>query len=288
MLYINKSISTIALPLYTIAFIGFIENINSKSNISIEFFEKHNININFIKIILSSILSIILLLEVPSIPSAFILVLVYLVVSTVKLLQVNKNKQIALLWGIPIALTVLFVAICIVSPVGSFRLNRIIVSFKPEIDPFGAGWQGMEQKSIINSSNLFGKSNYNGDSIKMFNTATYNYAFIAILANYGWVLGIAMISIVVAFNVKLIIDSRKIKDAYGRLLMVGIACLFIFRSTFCLLMNLNLGIKANFDIPFISYDSVNLIMDMMSLAIAFSIFRRKDIMFITSREGNIV
>ena len=288
MIHINISITSIALPLYTIAFIGFIENINSESKIRIEFFEKHNININFVKVILLSILSIVLLFEVPSISSAFILAVVYLIISTIKLLQVKKKKQIAILWGLPIALMILFVAIYLVSPTGMFRLDRIIVSFKPEIAPNGDGWQGMEQKAIINSANLFGKVNYDGASIEMFNSESYNFVFIAVLANYGWVLSITMVIMILAFNIKFIIDSRKVKDRYGKLLIIGIGCLFILRSTFCILMNLNLGIKANFGIPFISYETTSLIMEIMSIAIVFSIYRRKDIMFNISKEGTIV
>ena len=55
------------LLLYIIAFIGFIENINSENKIKIEYFEKHNININLVKIVILSILSLILLFLLQSI-----------------------------------------------------------------------------------------------------------------------------------------------------------------------------------------------------------------------------
>lgn len=273
-----RKASIIAMPLYIISFIGFIENINKESRVKIKYFEKHNINVNLVKIIILSLFSLILLFEIPARSSAFILALVYLVISTIKLIQINKKRQIAILWGIPILIIILIIFIAANSNIGMFRINGVISSFIPEIDPYGAGWTGMEQKSIINSANLFGKANnVNETSIRYFDSEGYTFPLIVVLANYGWVISSLMITMVTAFNIKLILDAKKIKDTYGKLLMLGIACLFIFRSIFCLLMNLNLGVKSHFDIPFISYGKLNLITDFISLAIIFSIYRRKDI-----------
>lgn len=240
---------------------------------------------NLIKIIVLSLLSLILLLENPSISSACILALAYLIIATIKLIQVRKKKTIILLWGIPIIFVALFIIFYIGIPSGiRVNTNRIIASYNPEVDPNGLGWQGMEQKAIMDSSNLFGETDYNGTSLEMFNRDAYNFTFIVVLANYGWVLSIVMVMIILAFNIKLIIDSGKIKDTYGKFLMIGIACLFILRNTFCLLMNLNLGIKANFDIPFISYEKIGFIVDSICLAIVFSIYRKKDIISSFGKE----
>ena len=243
-----------------------------------------------IKIIVLSFLSLILLLENPSISSACILALAYLIIATIKLIQVRKKKTIILLWGIPIIFVALFIIFYIGIPSGiRINTNRIIASYNPEVDPNGIGWQGMEQKAIMNSSNLFGETDYNSTSLEVFNRDAYHFTFIVVLANYGWVLSVAMVMIILVFNIKLIIDSRKIKDTYGKFLMIGITCLFILRNTFCLLMNLNLGIKANFDIPFVSYDKISFIMDSICLGIVFSIYRKKELIpsFEKERDNNL-
>lgn len=104
------------------------------------------------------------------------------------------------------------------------------------------------------------------------------------LANYGIILTIGMIIAILAYSIKLIYDTTKIKDSYGRLLIIGIASSFIFRSIFCILMNLNLGIRSDFEIPFVSCGKQELIIDMLSLAIVFSVYRRKNIILNTSKE----
>lgn len=273
----NAQIKVVALPLYVISFIGFIQNINSQNKMKIDYFEKHNINVNIVKVITLSAISLVLTAILSSITYMIVLALVYLIISTVKLLQTNKKKYIAILWGIPIVLAVLLISMQFGTPIGMYRMNRIVASFAPDIDPVGIGWEGMQQKAIINSANPFGKADNMSNTIEYFNQRT-NYPFITVLANYGWIMSISMIAMVIAFCIRLIIDAVKIKDEYGKLLILGIACLFILRSAFCLLMNFNLGIKADFSIPFISYGKTNLVTDIMTLALAFSVYRRKDIL----------
>ncbi len=289
--YLNLGIARVSpaiftIPLYIIAFVGFIQNLKKQSEIKIVIQEKE-FNISLLKtIIILSITSIILFLAVDHITSAVILALTYLVISTIKLLQLkeNRRKYITTLWSIPTILVILITCLLINSN-GIFRMNRIIGSFYPEADPTGSGWQGMLQKQVINSAKLIGEADMElaiednltkEDYLRIFDDGT-NFAFISILAHYGWIISIGMVMTIILLNTKLIINSIKIKDEYGKLLIVGIATTFILQSIFNLLMNLNLGIKADFNIPLISYSGISLIINMMSLAVTFSVYRRKDI-----------
>ena len=53
--------------------------------------------------------------------------------------------------------------------------------------------------------------------------------------------------------------------------------MFILQSIFNILMNLNLWIESGFNLPFVSYGIGNLIMNLISLSIILSVYRRKDI-----------
>ncbi len=269
------SVSTIATLLYTIAFVGFIQKINSKSKLTYKFSQSRNLQFNVIKIIILSLVSIFLLIQIPSSSSAFILGLVYLIIATVKIskLQKNKMKYISLLWGIVIVLGI----ICVVCLLGSsFRINRIIANFYPEIDPDGSGWVSINQRLIINSAKLYGEADDMSNALYYFDEGT-NYAFISILAHYGWIISFSIVAITILLAVKLIVNSIKIKDMYGKLLVISIASIFILQSVLNILMNLNLGIHSDFNLPLISYGGANLIINMMSLAVVLSVYRRKDI-----------
>ena len=114
-----------------------------------------------------------------------------------------------------------------------------------------------------------------------------NYAFVSILAHYGWVISLAMVIAVILFSFRLIFNAIQIKDEYGKLLIIGISSMFILESIFNILMNLNLWIEADFNIPFISYGGLNMIVNLVSLGFVLSVYRKKDIYMYEGNAENI-
>ncbi len=268
----------IAIPLYIIAFVGFIYNINKESKIKITTQSGKNININIIKIIVLSIISLHFVMT-QSIATAFILGLVYMIISTIKLSKLEKKgkKYIAILWGIPLILFLSVILIYVASDFGKYIITILIDSFYPGIDSNGSGWGAMDRNEIIKSAKLFGEVEGIGLEYRPCFEQGEAWAFISILANYGWVVSLGMLLAIILFNVKLIKNAINIKEEYGKWLTIGISTMFILQSLFNVAMNLGFGIIANFNLPLVSYGLISLIMNMMSLALVLSVYRRKDI-----------
>ncbi len=271
----------IAMPLYIIAFVGFVNDFERKSklkSIILKFTNKEiNINFNLVKIILLSIFSVILLTLIPSIASTFILLLTYLIISTIKIIQQDKNKvkHLIILWGMVIIGGILFTLIFIRAS-GTYRLNKINMLFNPESDSQGEGWTGVNRKIIIQNAKMFGESENKSQAISLFDDGT-DYAFISIIAHYGWFVGILIVFAIILFSFRLIFNAIKIREIYGKFIIIGLASMFILQSIFNILMNLNLWIESGFNLPFVSYGIGNLIMNLISLSIILSVYRRKDI-----------
>lgn len=270
--------TVVAIPLYIIAFAGFINDLNKEKKLEILILKYTNIkiNINLLKIIGLSILSLVLLQLIPSIVSVFVLALAYLILGTIKILQKKENriKNIVKLWGTVTLLGILLIIQIIgVSP---YTWNRLEVAINPKSDPEGYGWVAINRKEIIESAKLWGEAENTSNAIDLFDEGT-NFAFISVLAHYGWIVSIEIVLAIIAFSIKLILNVIKIKDSYGKLLIIGISSMFILQSIFNILMNLNLWIEATFNLPFVSYGGANLVINMMSLALILSIYRRKDI-----------
>lgn len=272
---ITVSPAVIAMPLYIMAFIGFLQNINKESIVQIKYINNRTLNI--VKTIILSLISLIMFTTIPSITSAFIVGMVYLIIATAKILQSQekRTRYLISLWGVILILEA-FVVTSYVS-VQPYNWERLRTSFRPEEDPAGSGWVGVNQKQIIQSANLFGEANNTSDALELFDEGTH-FAFISILAHYGWGISIGMVVAIILLCIKLMINSITIKDVYGKLLTIGISSLFILQSIFNLLMNLNMGIKASFNIPLISYSCAGLVTNMMCLALVFCVYRRKDIL----------
>lgn len=268
-------IPAIAVPLYILAFIGLLQKIDNDRKLKILLLQKEfKINLDILKIIVLSGISLLILQMAPATVLMFILGAVYLILASVKLWEIEKNKKrnLAILWGIPMIFGILFLVT--IMPMVS---DRLISSFAPEQDPQGRGWLGVNQKMILESAKVFGEAGDMSNAISLFDEGT-NFAFISILAHYGWGLSFAMVIAIVFFSMRLMINAVKIKDMAGKLTIMGISGLFILQSIFNLLMNLNVGLKSNVNIPFISYGRQDLILNMICLALVLSVYRRKDIL----------
>lgn len=280
--YITNFISFVptvfSMPLYIIAFVGFINDLNKESKLqnTISKYVNIKINVNLLKVIILSIFSLIFFMLIPSMASAGILGLTYMILGTVKILlsKTNKAKNLLRLWGSVILIgTILLTFMLGVSP---FKWNRVQVTINPESDPEGAGWIAINRKEIIESAKVLGEAENKSDAIDLFDEGT-DSAFIALLAHYGWAVSITIVLTIIALSIKLIFNAITIKDNYGKFLIIGISSMFILQSIFNILINLNLWIDFSLNLPFVSYGGANLIINIMSLALILSIYRRKDI-----------
>ena len=276
-------INRVVMPLFLIAFIGFIQNVGKhKVEFRVLDLETIQIDKSLIKIIILSVFSLLLLASIPSLTSAFILGIAYMIIATVKIIKDSHKKvtNVLKLWGVIAVLGI----ICIISlTTAPYRLERIVTTFYPETDPEGAGWLGINRKLIIESASMFGEAEDMSNALDLFDAGT-QFAFISILAHYGWIVAILLIVTIILISIKLIINSMKVKDDYGKMLIIGISCLFIFQSVFNVLMNLNLWFESGFELPFVSYGGTGLIMNMVCLALVLSIYRRKDILISSDEE----
>lgn len=289
---ITFSPTVVAVPLYIIAFVGFINDLNKKSKLQMKILDSNiNIKINLIliKVIILSIISLIILNLIPSMTSAFILGLTYLILGTVKILEIKENrvKNIFKLYSIPLFIGVFIIVMMNGNEMFAHRINRFIVAFNPESDPTGGGWLGINRKMIIETAQTWGEAGNVSDAISLFDEGT-NYAFISILAHYGWIVSTMIVATILLLSIKLIVNAIKIKETYGKLLIIGISSMFILQSIFNILLNLNLWIDADFNLPFVSYGGANLVINIMSLALILSVYRRKNLVILKATEKQAV
>ena len=243
---IRVSPIVITIPLYVISFVGFISN-NVRKN----------------KLVLLGVFSLITLIIV-NYESAFVVAIVYAIILTVKLLKTSKYKirSFIKIWIIPLLMLILFVF-----------STMITVNCKWDADYPSEYF--IKETKIIDNAKFFGKAESMNIN-KSFFVKNTSFAFFSILGNFGWFVSGAMIIAVILLNIKLILNAKKIKDIYGKLIIIGIASVFILETIGSLLMTL-LGLPSEFNIPLVSYGKVSLIMNIMCLALVLSVYRRKNI-----------
>lgn len=269
--------NTIAVPLYILAFIGFLENINEENKLTKLFKEKNiKTNANVLILVVLSLISLLMLSLIPSLSSVIVLAITYLILVTKKIVREseNKRKHLLILWGIPIIVgTVVVLFEVLANP---YVLDKFISVYNPEEYKETEGWRALNRKEIIESAQKFGEAGNMSDAIYLFDEFGNN-EIISILAHFGWIPTVTLIIAVLAFSIKLVINSFKIKEKYGSLIILGIGCMFILQSVFNVLMNFNLLFDASFNLPFVTYGCGELVVNMMCLALIFAVYRKKDV-----------
>ena len=270
--------STIALPLYLVSFIGLIFNYNKTNNFNMTILNKEiAINKDMVKIIICSVVSLILMEYISSITNAIILGIVYLIISTVKIIQNKKNriKNLIILYVIPVFIGLMLILTLVKSP---YRLERIVSSFNPEIDPESSGYVGMLQKEILENAKIIGEADTMAiSSNQSIINLESNYTFIYLLGRTGILVAGLLVCTIILTSIKLIINAKNIKEQYGKFLIIGLSSLYILQSFATILMNVNMGVQTNVNLPFVTYGGVYFIVSILSIAIIFSVYRRKDI-----------
>lgn len=269
--------NTIAIPLYILAFIGFLENINEENKLTKLFKEKNiKINANVLKLVVLSFISLLMLSLIPSSSSVIVLAITYLILATKKVVSEseNKKKHLLMLWGIPIIVGTLFILFEVLA--NPYVLDKFISVYNLEEYKETEGWRALNRKEIIESAQKFGEAENMSDAIYLFD-GFGNNEIISILAHFGWIPTVTLIIAVLAFSIKLVINSFKIKEKYGSLIILGIGCMFILQSIFNVLMNFNLLFDASFNLPFVTYGCCELVVNMMCLALIFAVYRKKDV-----------
>ena len=298
--FVSISPAVITVPLYIIVFAGFMSDINKEEKIKIINQNNHEINPNIIKIAILSIISVIFSLMINFV-SGFLVSSVYIIM-TIKEILKNKN----------IKYKISFIIISIVSFVMLAEMICIIPlkshMEEDKIEPTSAYWVGVETKEekainfvrseIFKSAKLIGKADlqneyieneygYIGDISKYFDIKD-NFALLSIVSNYGWIAGFILIGLLLAFNVKLIINAVKMKNKYGKMLGTGIACLYMLQTVCNLLMNFGIIETAEFNLQFISVGNVEWLVNILCVSLTLSVYRRKNINFEEPKKLNIV
>lgn len=271
--------TTIAVPLYLISFIGFIIDYNNNNNFNITILNKNiSINKDITKMIITSIIALVLIEAVPSFANASILGLSYLIITTIKIIQGKDKviKKLLLLYGVPLLSIILFFMMLLQG--SSFRAERILTSFNPERDPNGSGWVGMQQKDVLENAKFIGEADTDALSIeKSILGVESNYTFIYIIGKTGYLVAGILTLIILLTSGRLIYNAKNVKELYGKYLIIGLSSLFILQSFATILMNINMGVQTNVNIPFITYGGIFFIVNILSIALILSIYRRKDI-----------
>ena len=159
-----------------------------------------------------------------------------------------------------------------------FGSNRLTSFFsRGQTDPQGGGWIYIMVDKWLSASRFFGAADAGavGYSIdKSLPSVATDYAFVNMVASFGWVLGIAFLALVALLIVRMLFIVRRIKNSYGYYLFTAACTLVTMQFLIGILINLNLFPLTSISLPFISYGPANYVVNMLLMGLMLSVYRR--------------
>lgn len=153
-------------------------------------------------------------------------------------------------------------------------LDRLSTFIHPAADPLGAGFQVQKSLIAVGSGQFFGRGF--GQSIQKFTTLpepTSDSIFAVFAEEFGFVGSVALVFGFLIFALRSLFIAARAPEAFGGLVVVGIAILIIVQSFFNISAMLGLVPLSGLPLIFVSHGGSALFMALASVGIILNISR---------------
>jgi rod shape determining protein RodA len=159
----------------------------------------------------------------------------------------------------------------------TYQKDRILSFINPMRDPLGAGYHMIQSKIAIGSGELIGRGLGHGpqSQLKFLPDQHTDFIFAVISEELGF-LGAGLLLLLLLFLLLRIVKiSKKVKDEFGLMVVVGTCFLFLVQMLINIGMNVGVLPVVGVPLPFVSYGGSALLFSFIILGILESITVRK-------------
>ncbi len=215
------------------------------------------------------LLPFILFFTVPSISTTYIYtIMVFSMVWWSKF----SRKIVLAIWGVSVSFFV-FVSFISWKFLSFYQKDRLLAYLNPEKYSDGPGFMILHVKELLSKAGWFGHS-MNKEFIPEAHT---NLVFVSFTYYYGWLFAIALVLILFLFGARIIVITSRIKDSYGKLLLIGAFALYTIQLATNIGMTLGVFPLISMSLPFISYGLMPTLLNAILIGIVLSVYRRKEL-----------
>ncbi len=170
----------------------------------------------------------------------------------------------------------------LIAPIAWFSLKdyqkqRILVTFDPELDPQGIGYQTRQSQIAIGSGGLLGKGVGQGLQSKLGFVPEVHTDFIfALLAEETGLVGASLILMLYLLVLtRLIYIAEVARDRVGILIVTGVASLMFFHVMVNVGMTLGVLPAVGIPLPLLSYGGSSTLTTFAAVGLALNVFQRR-------------
>jgi cell division protein FtsW len=179
------------------------------------------------------------------------------------------------LWHIIFMVTSFAIALPILIRTAPYRLSRLQVFLNPDFDPLGKGYQIKQALIAIGSGGLFGLGlGMSRQKFGFLPESTSDAIFAILTEELGFLGGIVVIGLFVAFLWRGIRIAKRSPDIFSGLLALGISFWLPLQAFIHIGSSIQVLPLTGIPLPFISYGGSHLTAELISIAILLNISRQ--------------
>lgn len=155
--------------------------------------------------------------------------------------------------------------------------QRIDAFLNPNDTSLPGNYHVMQSKITIGSGQLYGKGLFQGvyHRLDYLPVQESDFIFAVFVEEMGFVGGAFIIGLYILFLLRLVHISRKTKDDFGSLIIIGIVFMFAFQIIENIGMTMGVMPVTGITLPFFSYGASSIVTSMIALGLTESIYVRR-------------
>jgi cell division protein FtsW (lipid II flippase) len=162
-----------------------------------------------------------------------------------------------------------------------YQIERLLAFIEPEKYSDGAGFMILKSQELMAKAGWFGWfGGFRQPRISEFIPEAHtNFVFVSFTYSFGWLFGFFLVMILMMFAARMISIHPKIKDSYGKLLLIGGVALYGIQLVSNIGMVLGVFPLTSMSLPFISYGLMPTLLNAILIGAVLSVYRRKDMVW---------
>lgn len=158
-----------------------------------------------------------------------------------------------------------------------YQLKRLIVFINPDVDPTDDGYNLRQAMIAVGSGGLFGKGFGNASQALsgFVPEAQTDFVFSLFAEQFGFVGSIVLLALFAWMIFSTIILAMRTESVFSRLLLVGCVAMWTFQVLENVGMCLGIMPITGIPLPFVSYGSSSMVVQLVSVGLAQSVWRHR-------------
>jgi rod shape determining protein RodA len=179
---------------------------------------------------------------------------------------------------VAVALVLHFSSLHLPLPLKEYQITRLVVFINPYLDPQGSGYNILQSLVAIGSGGFWGKGLYHGSQVQLNFLPEHHTDFIFSVVGeelgfIGSVFILVLYFILIQRTIKIAFEA---KDLYGRLLVGGVVCMWLFHILQNVGMTIGVMPITGIPCPFLSSGGSFMITNLICVGLVLNIHLRRE------------